>query len=392
MRIKHLLIISALAAGSTLGAMAQDNNEEPKFTFKPAGRVLVDGAVFMPNGNGLNAGAAIPDIRMGAKMGYGKWSAKIDVGYSYGKVGLKDVYIQYDFNKQNLIRAGYFVHQFGLQAATSSSMKPTMEAPITDTYMAATGRNIGIMYVHDQPSFFAGVSAMVAGTSLTTPSNEQGKTSFGGITRLVYRPLHSDGLVAQAGISGWYQTALHKKVVGPDGISYPSEGYFDFSATFPTRVCKTTMLEGDVTDARDVFKISPELLLAKGRLALEGQYYYMNVGRKNGLGNYKASGVYGMLRGIAIGGDYTYSHADAGLATPGPKSLEVVLGYNYTNASCNAADIMGGITNDASITLNYYINKYIIARLRYSYTDVRNSIAQPDRHVNIIQARLQVKF
>ena len=58
---------------------------------------------------------------MGVKATYGKWYAKIDVGYSFGKIGMKDVYMQYSFNQSNLLRLGYFVHQFGLNAATSSS-------------------------------------------------------------------------------------------------------------------------------------------------------------------------------------------------------------------------------------------------------------------------------
>lgn len=362
-----------------------------KVNITPTGRVLLDGAFFMPGGDGLNAGVAIPDIRIGAKVNYGNWDAKIDVGYGFGKISMKDVYIQYKFNDANLIRGGYFVHQFGLNAATSSSMKPAMEAPTSDNFFQATGRNLGIMYVYDKGNFFAGVSAIIAGTSLTTPANEQGKVSYGGLTRLVYRPWHSTGLVGQVGVSGWIQSALHK-AVEEDGVVMPGQGYFNYDATFPTRVCKTTMIGASVTDARNVFKFTPELLVAKGRVALEGQYYYMNVNRKNGLSSYKASGVYGLLRGVLIGGDYGYSHADAGLATPGPKTLEVVAGYNYTDATCGKAGIYGGRTNDASITFNYYINKYVIARLRYSYTNVEGSDVMRNRHVNTIQARIQFKF
>lgn len=199
-------------------------------------------------------------------------------------------------------------------------------------------------------------------------------------------------MVGQIGVSGWIQSALHKSVKNAEGESMPGEGYFSYDATFPTRVCKTTMISANVSDASNMFKFSPELLVAKGRVALEGQYYYMNVNRNNGLPSYKASGVYGLLRGILIGGDYGYSHADAGLATPGPKTLEVVAGYNYTDATCAKAGINGGYTNDASITFNYYINKYLIARLRYSYTNVTGSDAMRNRHVNIIQARIQFKF
>ena len=88
--------------------------------------------------------------------------------------------------------------------------------------------------------------------------------------------------------------------------------------------------------------MTPELLLIKSNFALEAQYYYMNVARKDGFRNYTAQGAYGMIRTLLIGSQYTYSHADAGVATPAKGSLEFVLGYNYTNASDSKAGIKGG--------------------------------------------------
>ncbi|MCM1050854.1 MAG: porin [Paenibacillus sp.] len=392
MRAITLTAISALFMTMTCFATASAQDEEPKLTIKPTGRILLDGAIYCPDGDGFADGVALPDIRMGAKVGYGNWAAKIDVGYGFGKLSMKDVYIQYNFNENNLLRAGYFVHQFGLNAATSSSMKPAMEAPISDTFFNATGRNIGVMYVYDKEKFFVGVSGIVAGTSMTTPANEQAKVSVGALNRMVYRPYFSDGLVAQVGASLWYQSAMHKKIENEDGEAVASPGYFDFSAGFPTRVCKVNLLGADIQEAKGVFKFSPELLLAKNRVALESQYYYMNVSRKGDYKTYTAQGVYGLLRGLLIGDSYGYSHGDAGLATPKPGSLEMILGYNYMNANSRKAEVFGGISNDYSLTLNYYINKYMLARLRYSYTDVRHSAVQKDRHVSTIQARIQIIF
>ncbi len=385
--VSSFLILSGLTMQT---AFAQD--EKPKFQFKPAGRVLLDGALFAPDSR-LKDGAALPDIRLGGKATYGDWTAKVDVGFGYGKLSMKDVFIQYDFNKENFLRGGYFVHQFGLNAATSSSMKPSMEAPISDTYFNATGRNLGLMYVLNKKKVFLGVSAILAGTTLTTPSNEQGKVSAGGMERLVWRPLTAPGTVAQIGFSAWYQGASHKGLVQDNGEIDASAGYFGFSANYPTRVAKVELVGANVSDAKGVFKLTPELVLSKDRFALEAQYYYMNVGRKNNLPSYHANGAYGLLRGLLLGDkEYGYSYGDAGLATPGPKTLECVLGYNYTNANTSKAGIYGGITNDYSVTFNYYINKYVIARLRWSYTNVRQSALMPDNHVNIIQARIMFKF
>lgn len=389
------LTITALASMMMLagtGAASAQNDEQPKFTLTPTGRVLFDGAVYSPDGDGFADGVAMPDIRMGLKAAYGNWSAKIDVGYGFKKLGFKDVFIQYEFNKSNLLRLGYFVHQFGLNASTSSSMKPAMEAPISDNFFAATSRNMGLMYVLNRPSVFLGVSAFVSGDCMGTHANDMAKVSAGALNRLVYRPWHDTGLVGQLGLSLWYQSAMHTKMTADDGHTYASPGYFDYSTTFPTRVCSTPLLGAKIEDAKGVFKLSPEAVFAKGRIGVEGQYYYMRVTRDASRPAYVAQGGYALLRGILIGKDYGYSAADAGLATPAPKTLEMVLGYNYTDANSTKAGIYGGRTNDYSVTLNYYINKYMVARLRYSYTDVSDSDVQRNRHVNIVQARLQFKF
>lgn len=387
--------LSALCAMMLLAGASAVNAQEdskPKFSITPTGRVLFDGALYSPDDDGFADGVAMPDIRMGVKASYGKWSAKIDIGYAFKKLGFKDVYMQYTFNNENLLRLGYFVHQFGLNAATSSSMKPAMEAPGSDNFFAATGRNMGLMYVLDKPSVFLGVSAFAAGNCMDNNANALGKISVGALNRLVWRPWHDTGLIGQIGISLWYQSAMHNKVTADDGTTHAGPGYFDYSATFPTRVCSTPMLQAKVENAKGVFKLSPELVFAAGRVAVEGQYYYMNVSRDGGRPAYTAQGGYALLRGILIGKSYGYSHADAGLATPDPKSLEMVLGYNRVDATCSKAEILGGISNDYSVTLNYYINKYMVARLRYSYTNVSQSCAQRNRHVNIVQARIQFKF
>lgn len=381
-------IISLLGSGFTVRA-DDENADKPKFKFTPGGRILMDGALFAPTGDTFSDGVALPDIRLGGKASYGKFSAKLDIGYGMNKLGLKDVYMQYTPNDYNLIRFGYFVHQFGLNAATSSSMKPGMIAPTSDDFFNATGRNLGVMYVYDKDDWFVGVSAFAAGNNLSEYANTQGKISVGGMGRFLWRPYHSTGSVLQVGISPWYQGAGHKRL--DNGETSP--GSFDFTAGFPTKVDKVSMLGANISEAKGVFKLTPELLLSKDRFALEAQYYYMNVNRNHGFNSYNANGAYGLLRCLILGDkQYGYSHADGGLATPKPKTLECVIGYNYTNANSNKALVYGGITNDYSVTFNYYINKYMIARLHWNYTQLWGSSVQKDLNVNMIQARIMFKF
>lgn len=390
--MKAILTAFAAVALCAIPAMADDDNA-PKFTVKPTGRILMDGAVYL-GGNGditeenedtkFVNGVAIPDLRLGVKAGYGQWKAKVDVGFGYGKVGLKDTYLEYDFNPANLIRVGYFVPQWGLNSETSSSMKQTYEEPTSNEFFYANPRLLAAMWVYDKDQYFAGTSVFAEANAMKENATEMGKQAWGAQTRLVWRPRHSDGDVIQIGASFNYSSPTED-----------DHSAFDYTANFPSRVSKVPLLSSNITHARGLFKMTPELLLIKSNFAFEAQYYYMNVARKDDYKNYIAHGAYGMLRTLLIGSQYTYSHADAGVATPAKGSLEFVLGYNYTDASDSKAGIKGGIMHDINCTFNYYINSWMLARLRYSYTTVHDRVVEnllPKRHVNTLEARLQIIF
>ena len=41
--------------------------------------------------------------------------ARVEIGYSYGKIGMKDVYIQRGLGDKDYLRLGYFIPQFGIR-------------------------------------------------------------------------------------------------------------------------------------------------------------------------------------------------------------------------------------------------------------------------------------
>lgn len=390
--MKNTLLAILATSLCAVSAIADDSIPAPKLSFKPTGRVLMDGAFYMGGNKGVEEGSdtrfvdgvAIPDVRLGAKFTYGKWKAKIDVGFSYGKVGLKDTYFEYDFNPENLVRFGYFVPQWGLNSETSSSMKQTYEEPTSNEFFYANPRLLAAMWVYDKGQYFAGTSVFVEAGAMTQNANVMGRQAWGAQTRLVWRPRHENGDVLQIGSSFNYSKPTADDHTG-----------FSYTANFPSRVSKVPLLAANIDHAKGLFKMTPEFLLVKNRIAVESQYYYMNVGRNDGLHNYQAHGVYGIFRTLLIGDRYNYSHADAGVATPSKGSLELAIGYNYTDASDNKAGIHGGVMHDANCTLNYYINSWMLARLRYSYTTVHDRMVEgllPSRHVNTIEARLQIIF
>lgn len=134
--------------------------EQSVLQIRPTGRILMDGGLFHSDNKNFVDGVAIPDARIGVKATYGKYKAKVDIGYAYGKVSLKDIFVERQFSSHALLRVGNFVHQFGLQSSTSSSMKVTMEEPASNEAFF-NSRLMGAMFVYDKNDFFGTASVHV---------------------------------------------------------------------------------------------------------------------------------------------------------------------------------------------------------------------------------------
>lgn len=371
-------------------AIAEDNND--KFKVSPMGRVLIDGALYAsPQKYMFKDGMAIPEARLGAKMSYGKWSSWIDVGFAYGKIGLRNMWIQYDFNPNNSLRVGNFLQPFGYQAPVTSNNKPTFEQPLASA-LFTPGLQLGLMYTFQNADFYSASAFHVESSALTNVMNypmfnQQGYTL---LTRNVWRnkgAVLKDNPILQAGLSLGFSSPDRRLVNDLD-----IHDGFTISATYPTKVSSETAVSATIGNARNKFKLSPELVLAYKRIGLESQYFFQTISRKNGLKAYNSQGVYVTLRGILIGGDYTYDSAIAQLVNPKKHALEFVADYNYASLSDPSAGIFGGRANSFNATLNYYFNAYITARLNYSYTHTWERDGFIPTTQNAFQLRLMVLF
>lgn len=383
--MKKNILMAGLALALAVPAFAQ-SGDEPKLKISPTGRILLDGALYAGQTHDLfDPGVAITDARVGVKASYGKWNACIDVGYAYGKVGLKDIYLQYNFDEENLLCGGHFIHQYGLQSATSSSMKCTMEEPTSNEVFNAP-RQLGIMYVHSTDKWLATASAHVEPQSTFLHANKMQKQGYGVLSRVIARPVHEDGNTVQLGISGGFGTPQYSD------DNEENHHVFELGGNFPTRVDQVKAVDATVDHAMNMFKFTPELLLSYQKVALEAQYFFNRYNRRQHIHAFTGQGGYVTLRGLLIGDRYGYAMVDGGLATPSAKSLELVLSYNYTTLTDEHAGIWGGRVNDVSATLNYYINKYMLFRFRYAYTHRWDCDFAPKVDLSAFQARLQIIF
>lgn len=374
-----------MAAALVMGFAAAANAQENKLVVKPSGRILMDAAFLNSSNKTVDEqcvdGVNVPDIRIGMKVSYGKWEGKADIGYARGSVSPKDIFIQYNFNKENFLRGGYFVHQFGYQSATSSSFKVSMEEPETHSAFGVGGRLVGLMYEHSDNKFMGTGSVYTDAQSFKKQTNHTGYQGTGLLTRLVYHPLIEKGNLFHVGIGLNYELAAENR------------SNMEFKAPYPVRVAGINAIGAKITDAKSDFKFSGEVMAAKGHVGIEGQYIFMNVDRKGDAKSYNAWGAYGNLR-FLLNNEYEYVKNDAGIATPAPKSWELVAAYNYTDMNDAKAGFHGGKLSDWALTMNYYINKYMIWRVsghivRAGESDYSGFNKNTFR---VIETRLQFKF
>ena len=381
--MKKLLTMMVLGLITATTIQAQ---EGPKLEVKPSGRILFDAAYLKPqhDEDKLKSGVGIPDVRVGVGFTYGKWKAKVDMGYAYGKVGLKDVWLQYSFDKENFIRGGYFIHQYGFQSSTSSSFKETMEEPQSNAAFN-NDRTPGLMFEHNGNKFLGTFSVFAETDAMKQTSDVIGNEAVGVLTRLLYRPYTERGKMFQIGVNG-----------GIEGARYSSEDeknhkQFTLSTRWPTRVAKVNSQVAEVTDAKTMYKFSPEVMYSYGRFAAIGQYFLNSITRDNNQSTFTGSGAYVTLRGLVKGRNYAPNMVDGGIATPDPGNMDICLQYNYTALTDASAGVYGGYLNDWALCYNYYINKYMIWRVRASWTKVTN-FGYFDNELFALETRLQVKF
>ena len=194
---------------------------EEKLEVKPGGRILLDAGYFNANEqkDKFVSGVAIPDVRMGLGVRYGNWKGKVDIGFAYGKVSPKDIFIEYGFSKHTLLRGGYFVHQFGMQSATSSSFKISMEEPQSNEAFF-NSRLIGLMLLHQKDDFMGTLSLFAEGETMKKSSDATGDQGMGMMSRLLYRPQREEGKIFHVGLSGAFETRRYNETPALNHNSY----------------------------------------------------------------------------------------------------------------------------------------------------------------------------
>lgn len=376
---------------------------QEKFDVKLTGRALIDAAAYSQDeaakeqDGTMHAGAAVADIRLGMKATYGKWFLRGEVGYANAAISLKDVYLQYNFSKQNSLRVGYFLVPFGLSAAYGTPKKEYMEDPTPNAYLPF--RRIGVSHIVYNKPFFAQYGLFADKNAALKSTDKAGKQGFSMVGRFVWRPVMMPDYGFHLGMSGAHFKAESTEEGKHSAVSFSKRylTYVDRRAATKLNISDATWENRFTLEAQGIYK----------NIHLVGQYYWSRVGREAGL-RYDTKGFYLSARGILLNpASYRYNAASATISHPESGNVEMMLGYGFLDLrdkaayAKNQAAILAGVgaldlrnagrMSDYSAGLSYFVNKYVTLRLNYHHIRVEN-FGLSAKHVNVWQLRAHYLF
>lgn len=350
------------------------------FDWRVTGRVLMDAGFFHSDSTRLGNGVVMGDVRLGALMHFLQdWTGKIEVGYAYNKVALKDTYIAYKKGDHSW-KAGYYFEPFGTEIQVATTAYRLMNMSTTSTAFGDK-RKLGATYTCNR-KYFTVVGGIFGDTDLENSKNIDGGYTL--TAQLIGRPVYDEEKVVHLGFSARFSE--------PDKEKKEKLIYKAGAPSYVLNKEKNTFLRAEVTHALNQWRMGADIILLYKSFYFQSEYLMAHVNRF-GSRNYTGKGLYSQI-GFLLGGDrkYKYSRANGWVSNPDPNNLELLLRYNITDLNDKKAGICGGQAQDVTLGVNYFFNKYVVAKLNYTYMFTDRYAVNGKENIDYIQARLQLRF
>ena len=347
--------------------------EGPKgFECQLIGRVFFDGGYFINDPQDLKNSFQVNDVRLGARIRFLEdWEAKIELGYGDNKISFKDVYLDYKIGT-HLLRLGYYYEPFGNSRVGTANFRFMTSA--TADKVLGNSRKLGLSYIYDYRwfNFMGGIFS--DGDIQKSKSVDQG---YSIAAKVVGRPLMSDKKLIHIGVAPRFSSSADQ---------------VRFSGGMPTDLLDKSdnvFADAKVSQVINQWKLDLELILLYNKWYFQGQYFLNHVNRY-GIENYNGKGGYVQAGYMILGEKHNYNAATGMIVNPAPKSLELLCRYDQVNL--NDAGIQGGRLSDITVGLNYFLNKYVAAKLNYSRVMPGNTSPMGGEDFDLIHARIQLSF
>ncbi len=374
--ISFFLLATVFSVGGTLPkqATAQNHNvpKDNPLQWRLIGRVFFDGGIFMNDTLGWDNAFQVHDVRLGTVVKiYDHWEVKIELGYADKKVSMKDVFLSYKLDNHSF-RLGYAYEPWGNARVGTASFRFMQNA--TADNVLGQGRQLGISYSYNYNWINVMAGVFSGGDIQTSGQMNQG---YSVAAKFIGRPLMKDGKVLHLAVAPRFAE-------GKDEL--------DFMGGVPTNLVSKSengFVDASVDRVINSWKLDAECIFIYDKWYFQGQYLFAHLNRSGG-SNFNGKGGYAQAGYLILGEKHNYNVLTGMIGNPAPKSLELLL--RYDNVNLNNAGVRGGRLSDITVGVNYFINKYIAAKLNYTRMMVGDFSPKGGGDFDLLQARMQISF
>lgn len=344
--------------------------------------------------NDFPSGGNVRKIEIDVEGGIGKYwvyTVGVDFGINGTRTAMSDSWLGYEGFADNIgVYVGrHSANWFGLENATSTSWYPFLErGAVANAFYPGDGigvladiwwENAGLTFVAIQPDHGPRIVA----------NKRSGNDRWLGQTRLTFAPIHTLGNVWHFGVS---LSSRHNDA----RLDTINVNDFAYSTRPAARARNTQQLVNTGTIvANHAHAVNFEAARQWGPLLVQAEYTSLFVHRKhNTMSNVRFDGWNVMAQYMLTGEILHYDVRDGNFSKIDIQSPygAVELAARYDGIHLNDRDLHGGSQQNGTVGVNWYLNDNIRLSANYVHALLHPAGALPKRKLDIIAARVQVKF
>ncbi|MBQ81431.1 MAG: hypothetical protein CL825_02540 [Crocinitomicaceae bacterium] len=347
------------------------------FKLKFGGRIMFDYAFWNTNINGTDesfSGSEFRRVRLfNSGQVYKNVKYKVQFDFDGDGASFKDVYME--ITKVPFVgnvKVGHFKEPFRLEALTSSKYMTFMERGLPIAF--SPERNVGLM-LHN--SYMDNKLSIQAGIFQNGLSDEEQNGNRNITSRISYLPINNNDQLLHLGI----------------GFSSRKNSDNTYSvSTRPENHMGNKLISASIENVEQTNLIGTEMAWVMGPLSVQGEYIMNTVDADE---TYNFTSYYGQISYFLTGEKRKYKNSLAGfdrvspgknLGNDGMGALELAARYS----SMDLSEANGGILNDITLGLNWYLNPS--TRIMFNYVMGVADVNSEDINENTLQMRMQIDF
>ena len=355
----------------------KNTSSDGDFKLKFGGRIMFDYAFWNTNINGTDesfSGSEFRRVRLfNSGQVYKNVKYKVQFDFDGDGASFKDVYME--ITKVPFvgnIKVGHFKEPFRLEALTSSKYMTFMERGLPIAF--SPERNVGLM-LHN--SYMDNKLSIQAGIFQNGLSDEEQNGNRNITSRISYLPINNNDQLLHLGI----------------GFSSRKNSDNTYSvSTRPENHMGNKLISASIENVEQTNLIGTEMAWVMGPLSVQGEYIMNTVDADE---TYNFTSYYGQISYFLTGEKRKYKNSLAGfdrvspgknLGNDGMGALELAARYS----SMDLSEANGGILNDITLGLNWYLNPS--TRIMFNYVMGVADVNSEDINENTLQMRMQIDF